>query len=131
MRARSLPQPAMGRPEYRSVACARRLTRATSSRQATSRGQARHTDSRAVSSARLPAPAASVRTWAASVATGVAGVAGRWPARPGRHRAGRRGTIRHCAVPRAHRPAASDQAIPSRMSCSLTSTSANPNRCIT
>ena len=66
----------MGRPQYGSVAYARRLTRATSSRQATSRGQARHTDTRAVSSARLPAPAASARTCAGPVATGVSGVAG-------------------------------------------------------
>ena len=50
-------------------------TAATSSRQATRRGQARHTDCRAVSSGRVPALAASSRTSAASRAAGVDAVA--------------------------------------------------------
>src|SRR5215472_11827675 len=73
---RSSPQPGMGRPQYRSPRDERRLTAATCSRHSTSRGQARHTDCRATSSATVPAPAASARTCAASWATGVAAVAG-------------------------------------------------------
>ena len=42
-RGRSDPQPGTGRPQYGWSANARRLTTATSSRQVTSRGQARHT----------------------------------------------------------------------------------------
>ena len=49
---------------------------ATSSRQLTSRGQARHTDCRAVSAARSAELAASAATSAAVPATGVAPVAG-------------------------------------------------------
>src|SRR5215813_1781227 len=70
------PQPGMGRPQYRSPRDDGRLTVATCSRHSTSRGQARQTDCRAISSARVPAPAARARTSAASCATGVEGAAG-------------------------------------------------------
>ncbi len=72
-----LRSPARHRPaQYRSELKARRLVAATSSRQLTSRGQARHTDCRAASSASDPAAAASERTCAGVRATGVAPVAG-------------------------------------------------------
>src|SRR5215467_6005912 len=73
---RSSPQPGMGRPQYRSPRVDGRLTMATCSRHSTSRGQAWQTDCRATSSARVPAPAASARTSAASCATGVEAAAG-------------------------------------------------------
>ncbi len=72
----SSPHPAIGRPQYASSAKARRRTRATSSRQPTRRGQARQTETRASSSARLAASWASRWTCRASAATGVSGVAG-------------------------------------------------------
>ena len=84
-RGRSDPQPGTGRPQYGWSAKARRLTTATSSRQLTSRGQARHTLIAASSSAIEAARAANVTTCAASAATGVCGVAGS----PGQPRAGR------------------------------------------
>ena len=95
------------------------MSAATCSRQATSRAQARHTDCRAVSSASVPAEAASARTAPASPATGVAGVAGSsgQPV-PGGTRAGH--------GRRAGRCRDSDQAMPSRMSCSLATTSVKP-----
>ena len=49
MDGRSAPQPGTGRPQYASDWNERRLVAATSSRQATSLGQARQTDSRAAS----------------------------------------------------------------------------------
>src|SRR5699024_861416 len=61
-----------------SSAYARRLVCATSSRQATRRGQARHTLERASTSARECEPAASLRTPPADFATGVSAVAGSW-----------------------------------------------------
>src|SRR5690606_941134 len=72
----SSPHPATGRPQYVSSAKARRLTSATSSRQATRRGQARQTDCLAVSSASVRLAAASSRTSEGSRATGVAAEAG-------------------------------------------------------
>ena len=47
---RALPQPGTGRPQYGSSANDLRLALATCSRHCTSRGQARHTDDRAVNS---------------------------------------------------------------------------------
>jgi hypothetical protein len=73
-RGAASPKPGTGRPQYGWLANDRRFVTATSSRQATRRGQARHTDDRAVSSARS-VPAASRATSGASVATGVASVA--------------------------------------------------------
>ena len=70
------PQPAIGRPQYCSAAKDLRRSAATSSRQATRRGHARHTDCRAVSSGSDAAPDASSRTCSALSATGVAAVAG-------------------------------------------------------
>src|ERR1700757_1122604 len=75
-RGRSDPQPGTGRPQYGWSAKARRLITATSSRQLTSRGQARHTLITASSSDIEPAWAANSETCAASAATGVCGVAG-------------------------------------------------------
>src|SRR5439155_9156262 len=69
------PHPAIGRPQYGSEAYAARRAVATSSRQATSRGQARHTDTAAVSVSRSADPAMR-RTPAAVTATGVSGLAG-------------------------------------------------------
>ena len=69
-RGRSDPQPGTGRPQYGWSAKARRLTFATSSRQLTSRGQARQTLITASSSGIDPAGAASAATWAVSAATG-------------------------------------------------------------
>ena len=98
---------------------------ATSSRQSTSRGQARQTDCRAVSSASVAAPAASAATSAALPATGVRRV-GR-VVRPAGARRHERPPARRQTRDRGHY-GTSDQAMPSRMSCSLTSTSAKPNR---
>ena len=56
------PQPAIGRPQYGSSAKDRRFSTATSSRQATRRGQARQTETSASSAAKSRAPAASRRT---------------------------------------------------------------------
>ena len=72
----SSPKPGTGRPQYVWSAKARRLTKATSSRQATSRGQARHTLTSALSSGIARAVVASAATAAASMATGVLDVAG-------------------------------------------------------
>src|SRR3954471_10526497 len=52
-RASGSPKPGIGRPQYSSPANDARLTRATSSRQATRRGQRRHSTTCASSSARL------------------------------------------------------------------------------
>src|SRR3954466_3862588 len=52
-RACGSPKPGIGRPQYSSPANDARLTRATSSRQATRRGQRRHSTTFASSSARL------------------------------------------------------------------------------
>ena len=125
-RASSSPHPGTGRPQYCWVREDARLTAATSSRHATSRGQARHTDCRAISSSRPPAAAASpasARTPAALVATGVAGVAGSpgqplpggtgrpvtaagpvtGPCPPPGTRPGRRGCRAHSPAPRRNR----------------------------
>jgi hypothetical protein len=75
-RGRSEPQPGTGRPQYGWSAKARRLASATSSRQLTNRGQARHTLLSASSSAIEPAWAAIAATCAALAATEVCGVAG-------------------------------------------------------
>ena len=102
------PQPVIGRPQYSWSANDARLASATSSRQATSRGQARQTDDR---------PSRCVeRRRAAGQPDDVGGAS----ARPGvvRRRRGRVGR----PVPGAITPAAAMlQAMPSRMSASLTS----------
>ncbi len=69
------PQPAIGLPQYGWSANEARLSRATSSRQRTSRSHARHTDI-AASTSSSEAEAAVRRTAAAEVATGVPGPAG-------------------------------------------------------
>ena len=104
----------------------RRRTMATSSRQATRRGQARHTDSRATSSPSVTARAGQVRHVRRAARHRCIRPAGSSGQPPG-------GTADPCALPSGHRASAarvpaSDQAIPSRMSCSLTSTSPKPNR---
>ena len=132
------PQPGIGRPQYGSSMKDLRRTAATSSRQATRRGQARHTDCRAVSSARPADPAASERTSAGLVATGVAASAGSSghpvPGAIGPPRTASPTKTRYSVRPESSRGTGGpgyptrDQAMPSRMSCSLTSTSAKPNR---
>ena len=68
---RSTPKPGTGRPQYCWSANARRFVRATSSRQATNRGHARHTETRALSSDSADAEPASARTSPTSWATTV------------------------------------------------------------
>jgi len=70
------PKDGTGRPQYGWSANDRRLFVATVSRQATSRGQARQTLTRALSSANEAADAANRATSASVVATGVLEVAG-------------------------------------------------------
>src|SRR4051794_17518767 len=71
------PKPGPGRPQYGWSANETRLPSvATSSRQRTSRGQARHTDTRADSSATDADPAARRRTCVTVLATGVCPSAG-------------------------------------------------------
>ncbi len=69
------PKEGTGRPQYGSVANARRFSAATRSRHRTSLGHARHTDRTACSCARSAAPAASLRTCAGPRAIGVSGSA--------------------------------------------------------
>ena len=66
IRGRSAPKPGTGRPQYGSSANERRLVAATSSRQATSRGQARQTEMRASTSAIVVADRARAATSAAA-----------------------------------------------------------------
>jgi len=75
-RGRAEPQLGTGLPQYGWSANERRLTTATSSRHATSLGQARHTLISASNSRMPAAEPASRETAAASPATGVAAVAG-------------------------------------------------------
>ena len=76
IRGRPEPHPVTGRPQYGCSANALRLTTATSSRQATRRGQARQTLTAASSAWMSPAASASSTTCRASRATGVSGSAG-------------------------------------------------------